>query len=157
MSSLSPFADDWRACLQEHYQQVLRNQDHRTEDTLTGVLQQVGFSEAELAGIRLLATIRADEMGPDFVPDFAAVQAGMTTFASPAATRDSVEELQPEPVMFAEEVPEAELVLPDEPEPASFEAAGDEELPAEDDAPALPPDEEPPDFRATGSQQLSMF
>lgn len=155
MSSLSPFAGDWRACLQAHYQQVLRNQDHRTEDTLTGVLQQVGFSDAELAEIRLLATIRADEMGPDFVPDFEAVQAGMTSFALPPTSHESAG-LQPEPALETEAL-DAEFVLPDEPEPASFEAAAEGEAPVEDSSPALPPDEEPPDFRAAGPQQLSMF
>ena len=156
MSSLSPFAGDWRACLQAHYQQVLRNQDHRTEDTLTGVLQQVGFSDAELAEIRLLATIRADEMGPDFVPDFEAVQAGMTSFALPPTSHESAE-LQPEPAALETEALDAEFVLPDEPEPVSFEAAAEEEAPVDDVSLALPPDEEPPDFRAAGPQQLSMF
>ncbi|MBL8147438.1 MAG: hypothetical protein JNL34_13720 [Anaerolineae bacterium] len=134
-SPTSPFADDWRDCLIAHYQNVLRNQDHLTEGTLLGVLQEAGFSDQELAEFKVRVTMRAEDMGPDFMPDLDALKA------------EAVEAIQ-----------QQTAAVPNEPEPAIFEAVVVEAvISTEDETPALPPDEEPPDYRADGPQQLSMF
>lgn len=134
MPGPSPFADDWRECLIAHYQHVIRNQDQVTERTLIGVLLNTGFTESELAEWKVRATLRADELPPDFVPDLDVLQA------------QAVETIQQQ---AAEPEPEATI----------FEAVALPELaPAEDEAsPALPPDEEPPDYRSDAPQQLSLF
>ena len=63
------FADDWRDTLREQYKYVIQQGDKRTEETLTAVLHEVGFTEDELATLRLQATMRAEDMPDDYVPD----------------------------------------------------------------------------------------
>ena len=43
------FADDWRACQEQHLRAVLSAGDTRTEATLVQVLQDIGFSSERLA------------------------------------------------------------------------------------------------------------
>jgi hypothetical protein len=138
MPGPSPFTDDWRDCLRVHYQQVVRNQDHVTERTLVGVLHEVGFGDSEMAELKVLATVRADEMPADFVPDFEILQA------------QALEEIQQQAA-----IAEAEQAA----EPRIFEAVAAEApaASADDDSSALPPDEEPPDYKPDAPQQLSLF
>ena len=140
MPGSSPFADDWRDCLRAHYQYVTHNQDTVTERTLVGVLQEVGFSDSELAELKVLSTLRADELPPDFTPDLDALKA------------QAVEQMQQESAAPA----------PAEPEAAIFAAAMPDAVPEqEDSAPEAVADdaneEEPPDYRSDGPEQLSMF
>jgi hypothetical protein len=51
----SPFADEWRDCLREHYKHVIREKDTSTEETLRPILEQVGFREDELSELKVLA------------------------------------------------------------------------------------------------------
>lgn len=67
---MSIFADDWRECLREQYKYVVRQQDHVTRRSLIAVLHSVGFTEADLRALEIEATMRADDMPDDFVPDF---------------------------------------------------------------------------------------
>ena len=154
MPGPSPFASEWRDCLMAHYQNVLHNQDTLTEGTLLGVLQEVGFSEQELAQFKVLATMRADDMGPDFVPDMDALQAEAEE-ANQWPVANSPEEPQPEASVFEAAVFEAAVTIEEDSGPVMVIA--DEAAPDEDGISALPADEEPPDYRATGPEQLSMF
>jgi len=65
----SVFADEWRRCLKEHYKYVIRNQDKDTEETLVPILEKFGFREDDFRALTIEATMRADEMPDDFVPD----------------------------------------------------------------------------------------
>ncbi len=65
----SVFSDEWRRCLEEHYKYVVKNQDKATEETLTPILERFGFREDDLRQLTIDATIRADEMPDDFVPE----------------------------------------------------------------------------------------
>ncbi|MEM6530455.1 MAG: hypothetical protein AAF653_19305 [Chloroflexota bacterium] len=65
----SPFADDWRESLREHYKDVTRRNDTLTEKTLVGVMHDVGFTDDELRQLKLEATMRAEDLQGDFVPD----------------------------------------------------------------------------------------
>lgn len=65
----SVFADEWRRCLGEHYKYVMRKQDKATEETLMPILNRVGFTEDELRGLYLEATMRSDDVAEDFLPD----------------------------------------------------------------------------------------
>lgn len=69
--SQNVFADEWRECLRAHYQHVIRVQDKVTEPSLTVVMHEAGFSDADLRALRLQATLRAEDVGEDFVPDMA--------------------------------------------------------------------------------------
>jgi hypothetical protein len=51
----SPFAEEWRDCLREHYKHVIRENDTSTEDTLTPILHQIGFRDNELHQLRVQA------------------------------------------------------------------------------------------------------
>jgi hypothetical protein len=138
MPGPSPFAGDWRDCLRAHYQYVLRSGDTTTERTLVGVLHEVGFSDHDLAELKVLATLRADELPPGFVPDLDALtDAAVQQLQAPAAAP-----AQPEPAIFAAAFPD----------PAPDSEPG---VPAPD-APS-PDDEEPPDYRSDAPEQLSMF
>jgi hypothetical protein len=81
----SPFADDWRASLREHYMDVVRRNDQITLRTLTGVMYETGFTEAELVELRVRATIRADETPADFVPDMKVLEPTVYPAAAPEA------------------------------------------------------------------------
>ncbi|MEL6149244.1 MAG: hypothetical protein AAFR56_06435 [Chloroflexota bacterium] len=65
----SPFLDDWRESLREHYKDVVRRNDTQTEKTLVGVLHDVGFTDDDLRQLKLEATMRAEDLHGDFVPD----------------------------------------------------------------------------------------
>lgn len=115
---MSIFADDWRACLREHYMEMVRKQDRVTLPSLTLVMHEVGFSDDDLAELRLLATMRADAMPDDYVPPEVA---GARVFAAV--------EVEPEPdEVIAEDVPEAEDAEP-EPEPDEDEGDADPDAP----------------------------
>lgn len=136
------FADDWRDCLREQYKSVVRQQDARTETTLTQVLYEVGFTEDELRALKMEATLRAEDMPDDYVPEDVLAQyyGGMDMPA------EVVEEPTAEVVEISEEVLEE---TDDEPELL-------DELPVESDITdddllaATEPDDDQP-------QQLSMF
>jgi hypothetical protein len=66
---LAVFAEEWRACLREQYKYVVRSNDARTLETLTGVMHEVGFMDDELQELQVQATMRADEMPEDYQPD----------------------------------------------------------------------------------------
>lgn len=156
MPGPSPFAEDWRDCLRVHYQHVIRNQDHTTEGSLTYVLHDIGFSDAQLAELKVRATMRADDMDPDFVPDFDVLQMRAIEAEPPV-----------EAPVFAVALPNSPVEPDDDPAPLDESAehappeiveaiAASDALP--EDAPTTPPvDEEPPDYRAEGPQQLAMF
>jgi hypothetical protein len=65
----SVFSGEWRRCLKEHYKYVVKSQDKRTETTLTPILNRFGFTETELQQLYIEATMRAEEMPDDFMPD----------------------------------------------------------------------------------------
>jgi hypothetical protein len=67
--STNPFDDEWRDCLRAHYIHVVRSGDTLTEPSLNRVLNQVGFSESELAELHVRATMHVDDVPADFVPD----------------------------------------------------------------------------------------
>ncbi|MCU0474943.1 MAG: hypothetical protein MUC99_02315 [Anaerolineae bacterium] len=71
----SPFTDEWRACLREHYKATARANERETLKTLGGVMNRVGFREDELRELYVLATMRADDLPADFVPDLEQVGA----------------------------------------------------------------------------------
>ena len=78
MANDSPFADDWRDCLREHYRTVVRNEDRVTLRTLPTILNDLGFSEAELRQLYIEATMHVDTVSPDFLPDAEIIEAERT-------------------------------------------------------------------------------
>jgi hypothetical protein len=154
MSQGRIFADDWRDCLREQYKYVIRQQDSRTEVTLTKVLYDVGFSEDDLAALRLEATMR--DMPDDYVPD--EVRSITTGVDLPEvdpepvieATSSTLEE--PVPVHVEDETLEEE---PEEEIPVTFDELVEQEetlvaAEAEADEPEADDDEDSP-------QQMSLF
>jgi len=69
MDQQSVFYEEWLRSLREQYKHVVRSQDHITLPSLTAVMQNVGFREAELAQLRIEATMHVDDVGGDFVAD----------------------------------------------------------------------------------------
>lgn len=65
----SVFGEEWRRCLKEHYKYVVSNQDKQTEETLTPIMEKVGFREDELRQLYLEATMHIDDVPDDFIPD----------------------------------------------------------------------------------------
>ena len=74
---MSIFVEDWRECLREQYKSVIRNDDRVALSSLTEVMCDTGFTEDELTQLRIEATMRAEDMPDDYVPD-------MTTVTVPA-------------------------------------------------------------------------
>ncbi len=149
MDDHNPFAKDWRDCLEAHFVHVIRTHDHVTEPTLAHVLKQTGFSETQLAELKVRATMHVDDVPGDFVPDLAILDEAP---AQPEARIFAVPEM---PTQVAEpvddpETPELELLAPDEPvddEPPVAEV--------EDESPSDDP--EPPAENPDAPQQLSLF
>ena len=133
----SVFVEEWRRCLRAHYMDVVRRNDQVTLKTLVRVMHDTDFSDDELAELRVRATMRADEMPEDFIPDTRIFQA-----ADLPAPDDVAPAAEPEPFI----------------EPAYIEDAAQDELlePAEEIADAgEEPDAETEDPDAP--QQLSLF
>jgi len=67
----SIFFEEWRKCLREHYKETIRNDDQITLKSLEKVLvsEAVRFSDDELRELYVEATMRADDVSDDFVPD----------------------------------------------------------------------------------------
>ncbi|MEL6525051.1 MAG: hypothetical protein AAFQ07_05005 [Chloroflexota bacterium] len=68
----SIFGDEWRRCLEEHYKYVVRRQDMETEETLRPHMYTAGFRDDDLKQLEITATMRADDMPDDYVPDMLA-------------------------------------------------------------------------------------
>lgn len=137
MSSGDIFAGDWRDCLREQYTHVVRAQDRITEASLLSVMREVGFSESELAELRVMATMRADEMPSDFTPD--------------------LDPLQPdEPAIYPAALPESDNPQDEAPEDApvdeSVEATVEGDLAIE-----VEPIEAEPERDPDTPQQLNLF
>ena len=62
------FADEWRACLRQHYMYVIQHNDTVTEPTLHGILLRVGFSEEEIREIAIQAKMRDTDATPGELP-----------------------------------------------------------------------------------------
>jgi hypothetical protein len=69
------FADDWVECLEAHYMHVIRINDKVTEPSLSIVMHSAGFSDAQLAELRVRATMHMDDVDKDFVPDLEVLDA----------------------------------------------------------------------------------
>ena len=74
MEQRSVFHEEWLRSLREQYKHVVRSQDRITLPSLTAVMQNAGFREAELAQLRIEATMHVDDVGPDFVADQSLLQ-----------------------------------------------------------------------------------
>jgi len=69
MERRSIFFDEWIKSLREQYKYVIRNNDQVTLSSLTEVMHDVGFTDDELAQLRVQATMHVDDVGADYVPD----------------------------------------------------------------------------------------
>ncbi len=69
MDRRSVFFDEWIKSLREQYKYVIRNNDQVTLPSLTAVLHDVGFTDDELAQLRIEATMHVDDVGADYVAD----------------------------------------------------------------------------------------
>jgi hypothetical protein len=127
----NPFTDDWRDSLRAHYLYVVRENDHVTLRTLVSVMHQVGYTDDDLRQMYLEATIRADDLPDDFLPDMAYAQPPEA--AAPPQQVEAVGAYGDAPATSHDEPP------PDEPEAHD----GDE------DEPPSPPSDAP--------RQLSLF
>jgi hypothetical protein len=135
----SIFTDDWRESLQAHYRDVVRRDDSVTEQTLTLLLVELGFREDELRQLKLAATIRAEDMANDFVPN-------LDIPPAPDAAAGTVHAgVDVDAVL--EDVQDA----PDAPENIPAEATPD----TNDDKSPDAPDDAPPDPDAP--QQMTLF
>jgi hypothetical protein len=147
----NPFETQWRECLRAHYTHVIRVQDVGTERTLSKILKRLNFTDAELAELRVLATIRTEDMGEDFVPDMAAL-------GEVIAGRVEAELAVMEAAAEAESVPPAAEVIAETTLVAGVTLA---EAPAADAEPPVPPAPPPQDeYYAPADdspRQMSLF
>lgn len=81
----SVFGDEWRRCLEEHYKYVVRRQDTETEETLRPHMYTAGFGDDDLKQLEITATMRADDMPDDYVPDMLLEAQAETTEQTPVA------------------------------------------------------------------------
>ena len=129
----SVFANDWRDSLRAHFIEVVRRNDKKTEESLLGIMYDVGFREEELRQLKLEATMRAEDLADNFIPDLA--------LPSPEETKGSVH-----PAVAVAEAAEDTY----EPEAELHQHADDD--PANE---AVEDDDNQPDPNAP--QQMSLF
>ena len=84
MGQQSVFFEEWIRSLREQYKYVVRNQDQVTLPSLTRVLHQIGFTDDELAQLRIEATMRLDDVGADYVADMTILDKAKAIQAHPA-------------------------------------------------------------------------
>ena len=152
MPYYNPFADDWRESLRAHYMHVIRVEDKVTERTLSRILLRLNFTEAELAEMRVLATMRTEDMDEGFVPDFEAVEA-MIAAETQAVQQEIASDSAPTAPPPAEAPLFPSIAMPE----ASAQPVEDAPPEAEPAAEEPPPSDEyyaPPDDTPT---QLSLF
>jgi len=125
------FADDWREALEAHYRDVVRRNDQQAEETLKGILNSVGFTDDDLRQMKLEATMRAEDLQGNFVPQLD-VDVGQTSGTlQPGIDLSDQEEPGEVAQITAENAAQAEpeeLLKPSEPE-----ASEDDEINSEDD------------------------
>lgn len=158
------FANEWIECLEAHYMHVIRTKDKVTEPSLSIVMHSAGFSDAQLAELRVRATMHVDDSGADFVPDLDVLESehdhhdhheappveepkvfNIPIDVAPAqAEVVAPEPVEVEPVSEIIDLPEAEL------EPEQSE-------PEEDAAPEAELEPEPEEPDPDAPQQLSLF
>ncbi len=150
------FANEWIECLEAHYMHVIRNKDKVTEPSLSIVMHSAGFSDAQLAELRVRATMHVNDSGADFVPDLDVLEAEHE-HDEPPADEPKVFNI---PIDVAPAQPEAAAPEPVESEPASEIAdVSDAEVKAAQSEPeeeALP-EQEPEEPDPDAPQQLSLF
>lgn len=84
MERRSIFFDEWIRSLREQYKYVIRNNDTVTLPSLTAVLHDVGFTDDELAQLRIEATMHVDDVGADHVPNMQILDTPTTAQPHPA-------------------------------------------------------------------------
>lgn len=94
------FANEWIECLEAHYVHVIRTKDHVTEPSLTIVMHSAGFSDKQLAELRVRATMHVDDVGADFVPDLHILDGHHQHSASETHAHDHAAEQVSEPQIF---------------------------------------------------------
>jgi hypothetical protein len=71
----SVFAAEWRRCLEAQYIDVIRRGDKNNQRSLQQVMLRVGFREDDLRALYVRATMRAEDLPSDFLPDAAQLPA----------------------------------------------------------------------------------
>jgi len=132
----SIFTDEWRRCLRAHYMDVIRRNDQITLKSLVRVMHDTGFNDDELAELRVRATMRADEMPDDFVPDPRVFQviAENSLPDEPFAEEQYIEESPADLLEIVEEtvaVEEVTEALMEELSPVEDESEEDADAPAQ--------------------------
>ena len=84
MDQQSVFFEEWMRSLREQYKYVVRSRDRVTLPSLTAVLHRVGFTDDELAQLRIEATMRLDDVGADYVADMTVLDKVKAGQAHPA-------------------------------------------------------------------------
>ncbi|MCY4071343.1 MAG: hypothetical protein OXG60_08580 [Chloroflexi bacterium] len=178
MDQRSVFFEEWIRSLREQYKHVVCQDDRVTLPTLTAVMIDVGFSEDELAQLRVEATMHVDKLGSDHVADMEILEQTLPHAAEclcPVCTRinerPSDADDEPLPIDAAQETVGPGNVFSaaapenietsetnDEPAPLTFEdslAAGETE--ASDDEDEDPVDSGDDDEDIDKPQQMSLF
>lgn len=70
----SPFADDWHAAQEQHFQHILRTGDAGARRDAIALMQQAGYDEAAIQALYIRATMHMDDIPPDFVPDMEVIE-----------------------------------------------------------------------------------
>jgi hypothetical protein len=104
MSSNNVFASEWRDCLREHYKFIIREDPNpRNHESVQKVLlrpngeQPPIFSESELQQLYLEATLRAEDLPDDFVPNLALLRDPEASAVAGSAATDEPT-FQPHPL-----------------------------------------------------------
>ncbi|MBZ0277492.1 MAG: hypothetical protein K8I60_15205, partial [Anaerolineae bacterium] len=116
MAGENIFADEWRECLRAHYMHVIRTQDRVTEPSLRVVMHEAGFNDSELAELRVRATMHVDDVGADFVPDMAvleAVEEAGSSFPGVTVTPSVPDSVSVPPLIAPDEATPEEIEQPE--------------------------------------------
>ncbi|XWX02782.1 hypothetical protein VZO05_09690 [Aggregatilineales bacterium SYSU G02658] len=131
----SIFAEEWRRCLEAHYMDVIRRGDQVAQQSLVPLLSRFGFRESDLREMYIRATMRQDDLPPDFTLNPAAL--------APAPLQPATFTPHPAECTCPACMEKVDLLRHDEEgQPLSAEEAFEKRarLAHEDDTPPPPPD-----------------
>ncbi len=127
------FADEWVECLEAHYMHVIRINDKVTEPSLSIVMHSAGFSDSQLAELRVRATMHIDDVGADFVPNLDVLEAHDHQHAATEVVEPQIYNIPIDIVSASVEItPSVEAELPSESD-SLLEAEGVLELLGEEE------------------------
>jgi hypothetical protein len=72
----SPFTDDWHDLQTAQFAHTMRTGNATQRAAAVAVMREAGYSDDQIRGLYINATMHSDDVPPDFEPDMDIIEAG---------------------------------------------------------------------------------